>query len=279
MMFRSRHKFCLQILATIGLGAAIAADRLEAKTTTTPSNAGVSTSTKNTPPVKNKTKTAAPTKTNSKVSPLDLPEEPKSATNTANSSSKKAIVPTTTTKKSKSKKTVADATPESTENRANDSNKKPESKPTATTPETAATKANTNTPVNQQEQINLLIKLGEKQVHVFKGEKLIVKYPIAIGKEGWETPVGEWKVMELIRNPGWTNFKNGQVMPPGPENPLGERWIGFWSDGKDSIGFHGTSNVKSIGTAASHGCVRMYNRDVRVLFNLVQVGTQVKVFK
>jgi lipoprotein-anchoring transpeptidase ErfK/SrfK len=60
---------------------------------------------------------------------------------------------------------------------------------------------------------------------------------------------------------------------------LGERWIGFWTDGQDTIGFHGTPNVKSIGTAASHGCVRMYNQDVRVLFDLVKVGTPVQVIK
>ncbi|WP_396134876.1 L,D-transpeptidase, partial [Chamaesiphon sp. OTE_8_metabat_110] len=48
-------------------------------------------------------------------------------------------------------------------------------------------------------------------------------------------------------------------------------------DGQDVIGFHGTPNVKSIGTAASHGCVRMLNRDVKAMFRLVKVGTTVKV--
>jgi lipoprotein-anchoring transpeptidase ErfK/SrfK len=71
--------------------------------------------------------------------------------------------------------------------------------------------------------------------------------------------------METLTNPAWTSFKNGSVIAPGPKNQLGERWIGFWTDGKDVIGFHGTPDVKLIGTATSHGCVRMHNRDVKAL--------------
>jgi lipoprotein-anchoring transpeptidase ErfK/SrfK len=128
-----------------------------------------------------------------------------------------------------------------------------------------------------EDVVNLVLKLKEKRVYVYKGEKLLKRYPVAIGKKGWETPTGEWQVMEKIRNPAWTSFKTGEVFPPGTENPLGARWIGFWTDGRDVIGFHGTANVKSIGTAASHGCVRMRNRDVKALFPLVKVGTTVKV--
>ena len=125
--------------------------------------------------------------------------------------------------------------------------------------------------------VNLVLKLNEKQVYVYKGDKLLAKYPVAIGKQGRETPTGEWYVMEKIRNPGWTSFKTGEYLSPGGENPLGSRWIGFWTDGKDMIGFHGTSNLKSIGTAASNGCVRMYNKHVKALYPLVKVGTIVKV--
>ncbi len=130
-------------------------------------------------------------------------------------------------------------------------------------------------PIN--DTVNLILNLKQKQVYVYKGDKVIAKYPVAIGKKGWETPIGEWQVMEKIENPGWTNFKNGKVIKPGKNNPLGERWIAFWTDGEDLIGFHGTPDVKSVGTAASHGCVRMYNRDVKALYPLVKVGTTVKV--
>ncbi|MDY7024705.1 MAG: L,D-transpeptidase, partial [Cyanobacteriota bacterium] len=54
-------------------------------------------------------------------------------------------------------------------------------------------------------------------------------------------------------------------------------WIGFWTDGKDTIGFHGTPTVNSLGRAASHGCVRMRNEDVVALFNQVEMGTVVIV--
>jgi lipoprotein-anchoring transpeptidase ErfK/SrfK len=135
--------------------------------------------------------------------------------------------------------------------------------------------ATTQPPV--ENVINLVLKLKEKRVYVYKGDKLLKRYPVAIGKKGWETPTGEWQVMEKIKNPAWTSFKTGEVFPAGAENPLGSRWIGFWTDGQDVIGFHGTPNVKSIGTAASHGCVRMLNRDVKALFPLVKVGTTVKV--
>ena len=139
-----------------------------------------------------------------------------------------------------------------------------------------ASAVSTNSPP-VMDTVNLVLNLKEKQVYVYKGDKVLSKYPVAIGKKGWETPTGEWYVMEKVVNPGWTSFKDGSVLKPGKDNPLGERWIGFWTDGKDVIGFHGTPNIKSIGTAASHGCVRMYNKDVKALFPLVKVGTTVKV--
>jgi lipoprotein-anchoring transpeptidase ErfK/SrfK len=151
-----------------------------------------------------------------------------------------------------------------------------ETSPTpAATPTTKPATANTQTPVNNA--VTLLLKLKEKQVYVYRGDKLLNKYPVAIGKKGRETPTGEWQVMEKIKNPGWTSFRTGEYFAPGKENPLGSRWIGFWTDGKDVIGFHGTPNVKSIGKAVSNGCVRMYNRHVKALFPLVKVGTTVKV--
>jgi lipoprotein-anchoring transpeptidase ErfK/SrfK len=131
------------------------------------------------------------------------------------------------------------------------------------------------TPV--EDVVNVLVKLKEKRVYVYKGDKVIAKYPIAIGKKGWETPTGEWQVLEKIKNPSWTSFKTGKVVSRRVENILGARWIGFWTNQEDVIGFHGTSNLKSIGTAASHGCVRMYNRDVKALYKMVKVGTNVNV--
>ena len=147
--------------------------------------------------------------------------------------------------------------------------------PTPTTPAKPAVAATSQPPT--AELVTLTLKLKEKKVYVYKDGKAIANYPVAIGKKGWETPTGDWYVMEKITNPGWTSFKNGSVISPGKKNPLGERWIGFWTDGKDTIGFHGTPDVKSVGKAVSHGCVRMFDKDVKALFPLVKVGTTVKV--
>jgi hypothetical protein len=123
----------------------------------------------------------------------------------------------------------------------------------------------------------LVLKVGERRVYLYEGEKAVASYPVAVGKKGWETPTGEFQVIKMVRNPSWEHPWNGTIFPPGPENPLGERWIGFWSDGKNTIGFHGTPSEHTIGRAASHGCVRMKNQDVKALFDRVQMGTPVIV--
>jgi lipoprotein-anchoring transpeptidase ErfK/SrfK len=148
-------------------------------------------------------------------------------------------------------------------------------KPTRTVP--AATPKPDETFTPQADEVHLLLKLGERRVYVYRGQKLLNKYPVAVGKTKWETPEGNWKVELMLKNPGWTNFKTGEQLAPGPDNPLGERWIGFWNDGKDEIGFHGTTNLSSIGKAASHGCVRMSNKNVKEMYKLVKVGTVVRV--
>jgi lipoprotein-anchoring transpeptidase ErfK/SrfK len=125
--------------------------------------------------------------------------------------------------------------------------------------------------------VNLILRLKERKVYVYKGSQIVATYPVAIGKKGRETPTGEWQVMETLVNPGWTNFNTGKMMPPGKNNPLGSRWIGFWTDGKDTIGFHGTNQPNSIGKAVSNGCVRMYDKDVQALYPLIKVGTIVRV--
>ena len=125
--------------------------------------------------------------------------------------------------------------------------------------------------------VHVVLRLGERRVYVYEGEEEVASYPVAVGKPGWETPTGNFKVIQLVENPQWQNPWTGQIMPAGANTALGLRWIGFWTDGKDTIGFHGTPTIESIGYAASHGCVRMYNEDVVNLFKKVQVGTQVVV--
>lgn len=124
---------------------------------------------------------------------------------------------------------------------------------------------------------NLVIKLSDRRVYLYRNNILLASYPIAIGKAGWETPLGNYKVIEMQRDPSWQHPWTGKIIPPGAENPLGARWIGFWTDGKNFIGFHGTPQEKLVGQAVSHGCVRMRNKDILSLYAQVDVGTPVTV--
>jgi len=129
----------------------------------------------------------------------------------------------------------------------------------------------------QETEIRLVLKLSERRVYVYRGDQMQANYPVAVGKRGWETPTGTFAVIQMDVNPIWQSPWTNQVSTPGPNSPLGVRWIGFWTDGTDHIGFHGTPTLSSIGKAASHGCVRMRNEDVVALFEQVQVGTPVIV--
>jgi hypothetical protein len=124
----------------------------------------------------------------------------------------------------------------------------------------------------------LEVSLSKRTVTAFQGEIKLKSYPIAVGRTGWETPVGTHRVMQMIEYPAWKNPFTGDVIQGAdPDNPLGERWIGFWTNGEDWSGFHGTPHRDSIGQAVSHGCIRMYNEDIRELFAQVSPNTIVQV--
>ncbi len=123
----------------------------------------------------------------------------------------------------------------------------------------------------------LLVDLSDRRVYLYRGHRLTASYPVAVGRSGWETPTGTFEVRDRILNPNWRHPMTGNVVPPGPDNPLGAGWIGFWSDGKNHIGFHGTDKTAVLGQAVSHGCLRMSNPDLLALYNDVQTGTPVVV--
>ncbi|MDZ8032934.1 L,D-transpeptidase [Nostoc sp. DedSLP04] len=128
--------------------------------------------------------------------------------------------------------------------------------------------------------IHLEISLRNRRVTLYRGQNRIKSYPIAVGRQDWETPIGNFRVRTMLENPTWINPFTGKAIPGGdPENPLGKYWIGFWTNGKNWVGFHGTPNPDSVGKAASHGCIRMYNNDVRELFYQVNMGTPVTVVR
>lgn len=133
-------------------------------------------------------------------------------------------------------------------------------------------------PENVQSKVSKLeLYLSERRLAVYSGDMLIANYSVAVGREGWQTPTGEFSVFQKQRDPAWEHPFTGDIIPPGPGNPLGSRWIGFWSDGQNSIGFHGTPDESVIGSAVSHGCVRMRNEDVLALYEQVSMDTPVIV--
>ncbi|MEC4813117.1 MAG: L,D-transpeptidase [Scytonema sp. PMC 1069.18] len=123
----------------------------------------------------------------------------------------------------------------------------------------------------------VLVDLSDRRVYVYRGETVIASYPIGIGKKGWETPTGSFQVLNKQHNPIWQHPITGKIFPSGTDSPLGDRWIGFWTDGRNQIGFHGTPDDDLVGAAISHGCLRMRNPDVRLLYKQVGLGTTVEV--
>lgn len=138
-----------------------------------------------------------------------------------------------------------------------------------------ATETTSSMPVATNRQI--IVDLSDRQVALYRDSQLQMIFPIAIGRAGWETPVGEFEVIEKQVNPTWQNPLTDEIVEPGPSNPLGIRWISFWSDGKNQLGFHGTNQTELIGQAVSHGCIRMRNEDIERLYDEIALGTPVTI--
>ena len=117
-------------------------------------------------------------------------------------------------------------------------------------------------------------------LRLWKHLKLAKTYTVAVGQEGLETPEGLYDIQEKQENPSWhvpnsawAGDLAGQVIPPGPEDPIKARWMGIF----EGAGIHGTEETESLGSAASHGCVRMSIPDVIELYPQVEVGTPIYI--
>ncbi|MCK9248890.1 MAG: L,D-transpeptidase/peptidoglycan binding protein [Solirubrobacteraceae bacterium] len=113
---------------------------------------------------------------------------------------------------------------------------------------------------------------------LYKKLKPVKTYGISVGKAGNDTPAGQYTIANKAENPAWhvpnsawAGSLAGTVVPPGPSNPLKARWMGIY----DGVGIHGTADDASIGTNASHGCLRMHVPDVIELYDRVPVGTPI----
>jgi lipoprotein-anchoring transpeptidase ErfK/SrfK len=123
----------------------------------------------------------------------------------------------------------------------------------------------------------IVIHRGSKRLDLFNYERLRKRFRVATGQSVYPTPLGRFHIVVKWRNPWWyppnSRWAKGlKPVPPGPNNPLGTRWMGLSAPG---VGIHGTPNSGSIGYSVSHGCIRMYIPDAEWLFGVVDVGTPV----
>ena len=126
----------------------------------------------------------------------------------------------------------------------------------------------------------LTIDRANFTLRLWKDLKLVRSYRIAVGRQGLETPAGEYTINDKQVNPSWhvpnsswAGALAGRVIPPGPDDPIKARWMGFYN----GAGIHGTEEVSSLGTAASHGCIRMSIPDVEQLYDQVPLHTTIYV--
>jgi hypothetical protein len=126
----------------------------------------------------------------------------------------------------------------------------------------------------------LLVSRETYTLRLYKHLKLVKTYGIAVGQAGLETPAGQYDINDKQINPSWhvpnsawAGDLAGRIIPPGPEDPIKSRWMGFW----DGAGIHGTTEDWSIGHAASHGCIRMHIWDVEDLYPRVPLHTPIYV--
>lgn len=120
----------------------------------------------------------------------------------------------------------------------------------------------TSTPVTPA---RLEVDISDRQLKVMVGEEELASYPVAVGTNAHETPTGTFSIRRIIWNPSWTPpnsawARGRKPTPPGdPNNPMGRVKIFFSAP---DYYIHGTENEASLGTAASHGCLRMSNNQV-----------------
>jgi lipoprotein-anchoring transpeptidase ErfK/SrfK len=127
----------------------------------------------------------------------------------------------------------------------------------------------------------VVVNRGAFKLTLYKRLKTVKTYPIAVGQIGLETPAGLYAVQNKAVNPAWHvpnsawagDLAGKVISGSDPTNPIKARWLGIY----DGVGIHGTSDDASIGSAASHGCIRMHIPDVEDLYERVPVGASVYI--
>jgi lipoprotein-anchoring transpeptidase ErfK/SrfK len=118
----------------------------------------------------------------------------------------------------------------------------------------------------------IVVSLEDRKLALVEEGQVKKIYDVAVGKPSTPSPQGAFTIQRRVANPTYRH--NGKTVAPGPRNPVGSRWMGLSVSG---YGIHGTNEPKSIGRAASHGCIRMGKGDLEELYALVVVGDRVEI--
>ena len=132
--------------------------------------------------------------------------------------------------------------------------------------------ASAKVPSAAQPVRTIVVSLQDHKLALLEDGQVKKVYPVAVGKPSTPSPTGKFTIARRVMNPTYSH--DGRVVLPGPNNPVGTRWMGLSIKG---YGIHGTNEPKSIGKAASHGCIRMTKPDIEELYALVQVGDTVEL--
>ncbi|MCW2927368.1 MAG: ErfK/YbiS/YcfS/YnhG family protein, partial [Thermoleophilia bacterium] len=126
--------------------------------------------------------------------------------------------------------------------------------------------------------LKIVVDRSANTLTLFRVGQVVKTFRVATGSPEYPTPTGDFEIQTMQENPTWTPpdsawAKDAKVIPPGPDNPLGTRWMAI----QGTVGIHGTNNPASLGYSVSHGCIRMAIPDVEELYGLVAIGTRVTV--
>ena len=136
----------------------------------------------------------------------------------------------------------------------------------------ASAPAVTTPAVTVQVKRTIVVSLEDRKLALVEDGQVKKVYTVAVGKPSTPSPVGTFAIQRRVKNPVYQH--EGKVVQPGAGNPVGTRWMGLSVKG---YGIHGTNEPKSIGKAASHGCIRMARKDLEEMYEMVHVGDTVEL--
>jgi lipoprotein-anchoring transpeptidase ErfK/SrfK len=126
--------------------------------------------------------------------------------------------------------------------------------------------------VAQRPRRLVLVSIADRRLAVIEDGNVLADFPVAVGAAVSPSPTGDFEIVNRVTNPAY--YHDGLMTEASENSPVGTRWIGLNLKG---FGIHGTNAPRSIGRAASHGCIRLRNRDVERLFAMLRVGDAVSI--